>query len=115
MMSMIPTETVTLYEKTLLGSDDFGHETYTETSVSISGVIVGEPSTSDIESNIEVYGKRLAYMLAIPKDDAHNWKDAKVSIRGAMFHTIGIPLKYSTGGMPDWWKWNSKIGVELYE
>lgn len=115
MMSMIPTESVILHEKTLSGADDFGHETWTETDATIDGVIVGEASTSDVESAIEVYGKKLSYTLGIPKGDTHNWEDANVTIRGKLFHTIGIPLQITHGGMPTWWQWDKKIGVEIYE
>ena len=115
MMTMIPTETVILHERTAGGEDDFGQTTYTETDISVDGVIVGEPTTSDVESAISVYGKRLAYTLGIPKDDMHTWEDSEVTIRGRKFHTIGIMLQYTAGGMPGYWKWDKKIGVELYE
>lgn len=115
MKMLIPTESVVLHTLTESTEDDFGRTAYTETDVDVNGVIVGSPESSDVESAIEVYGKRIAYVIGIPKGDTNTWEDCDVTIRGRKFHTIGIPVQYTAGAMPDWWPCDKKIGVEAYE
>ena len=75
---MIVGQSVTLYERTQGGTDAFNKPVYTEEAVSVANVLICEPSTEDITSATELQGKRLAFILCIPKGDTHNWKDARV-------------------------------------
>lgn len=103
---------VMLYQKTVSGTDAFNHPIYTETPVEVENVLIGEPSTDDITTEINLSGKRLAYTLAIPKGDAHNWTDAKVVFFGETFHTIGEPTQGIEDLIP--LSWNKKVKVERY-
>lgn len=114
MQTLIKSEKVILKEKTKIGTDSFGQDVFEVVTVTIEDVVVGTPSTTDIESAIEVYGKRLAYSLGIPKGDTHNWIDAEVVVRGLPCKVVGIPLEYTEGSMPSWWKWNKRVDVEFY-
>lgn len=89
--------TVTLTKKAKTGTDPFGAPIYTETTETVANVLVGEPSTDDITSSTDLYGKRIDYMLGIPKGDTHNWQDTAVSWTDAYGRTIscetfGFPI-----------------------
>lgn len=89
--------TVTLTKKTQTGTDAFGAPVFTEEQITVKNVLVGEPSTDDITTSTDLYGKRIDYMLGIPKGDANNWEDTKVSWTDAYGRTIncmtfGFPI-----------------------
>lgn len=79
---------VTLYTKTQTGTDPFGAPVYTETPVTVANVLVGQPDTDDITSSTDLYGKRIDYMLGIPKGDAHDWTDKRVEWTDAYGRTV---------------------------
>lgn len=108
--------TITLYEKSITGKDEFNRDITEEVPVEINNVVVGQPSSEDILSEINLSGKRIAYRLAIPRDDDHNWENATVEFFGKKWRTIGIPTQYidsffDKNVMP----WNKQISVEAYE
>lgn len=103
---------VTLYERTQTGVDDFNRPVYSETPVVVENVLVGEPTTDDITNDLQVYGKRLAYTLAIPKGDTHNWNDVHVEFWGQRFRTYGAPTQGIEDNIP--LDWNKKVKVERY-
>ncbi len=111
-MSKIHGITVYLLEKTKTGTDKFNKDIYVEAEVPVDNVIVGEPTTDDINSSTSLYGKKLTYILGIPKKDTHEWNDKKVRIRGELFHTIGYPTEYIEENTP--LAWNKKVWVERY-
>ena len=80
--------TVTLYDKTRSGTDPFGAPIWTETPEAVENVLVGQPTTDDITTSTDLYGKRVDYMLAIPKGDAHEWTDRRVEWPDAYGRTI---------------------------
>jgi len=100
--------TVTLYVKTLTGADAFGAPTYSEAAATVDNVLVGQPTTDDITTTTDMYGKRIDYMLGIPKGDTHDWKDAKVSWTDAYGRTItcktfGFPITGVEALIPTAW------------
>jgi len=103
---------VTLYERTQTGTDGFNRPIYSETPVVVENVLVGEPSTDDITNDLQVYGKRLAYTLAIPKGDTHVWHDVHVEFWGQKFRTYGAPTQGIEDNIP--LDWNKKVKVERY-
>ncbi len=104
---------ITLYEKTQTGTDAFNRPIYTETAVRIENVLIGEPSTQDITDTLNLTGKKLAYTLAIPKGDTHDWTDRDVGFWGERFRTIGKPTEGIEELIP--LDWNQKVKVERYE
>ena len=52
-------ETVILLSRTKTGTDPFGADVYTEKEIEVKNVIVGTPSTDDITTNLDLYGKQL--------------------------------------------------------
>lgn len=103
---------ITLYEKTQTGEDGFGRPIYSETAVTVENVLVGEPSSEDITDALNLYGKRVAYTLGIPKGDTHVWTDRKVEFFGETFRVFGAPTQGIDHLIP--LEWNKKVRVERY-
>lgn len=104
---------VVLYTRTQSGVDDLNTPIFTENAETISNVLIGEPTTEAQTDDLQLYGKRLAYTLAIPKGDAHDWKDAVVEFFGEKFRTYGEPTQGIEENIP--LSWNKKVKVERYE
>lgn len=108
--------TVTLTKKTQTGTDPFGQPIFTTTTENVSDVLVGEPSTDDITNTITMYGKKVAYTLAIPKGDTHTWEDTTVTLPAPFegtYHTIGYPTAGIEENIP--LRWNKKVHLERIE
>lgn len=105
---------VILYEKVSTGVDDFNRPTYTEIPVQIDNVVVGTPSTTDAINDLDLTGKKISYILAIPKDDTHQWEDSMVEFYDEKWHTVGFAKEYMPGFMGDSFPWNKLISVERY-
>lgn len=108
--------TVTLTVRTQTGTDSFGQPIYTDTTKDVSDVLVGEPSTNDINNVITMYGKRIAYTLAIPKGDENVWEDTFVTLPapfGGTYRTIGFPTMGIEENIP--LRWNKKVHLERFE
>ena len=89
-------------------TDPFGAPVYTETAETVANVLVGEPSTDDITSSTDLHGKRIDYMLGIPKGDTHDWTDTTVSWTDAYGRTIrcrtfGFPITGVEALVPGPW------------
>lgn len=104
--------TVQLVVKTQTGTDSFGAPVYSEELVDINDVLVGQPSSSDLVTTLELTGKRIAYTLGIPKSDDHVWEDTDVIIWGERFRTIGLPMTGIQENIP--LRWGKNIQVERY-
>lgn len=105
--------TVTLYNRTQTGTDAFNRPIYADVQTTVDNVLIGEPNTEDIVNELNLSGKRLAYTLAIPKGDDHEWKDAVVEFFGERFRTFGAPTQGIEAMIP--LQWNMKVKVERYE
>jgi hypothetical protein len=105
--------TVTLHNRVQNGTDAFNRPIYEESTTTVDNVLIGEPNTEDIVNEMNLSGKRLAYTLAIPKGDDHDWKDAVVEFFGERFRTFGAPTQGIDHLIP--LQWNKKVKVERYE
>lgn len=108
--------TVQLMVKTQVGVDLFNQPAYETKYEDVADVLVGEPSSTDIENNITMYGKRTAYTLAIPKGDEHVWEDTEVILPApfsATFRTIGRATAGIEENIP--LRWNKKVHLEAVE
>ena len=105
--------TVTLHNRVQTGTDAFNRPIYGESTTTVDNVLIGEPNTEDIVNEMNLSGKRLAYTLAIPKGDDHDWKDAVVEFFGERFRTFGVPTHGIEAMIP--LQWNMKVKVERYE
>lgn len=104
--------TVTLYNRTSDSTDEFNRPIYTETAIAVDNVLVGQPTTDEITDTLNLTGKKLAYVLAIPKGDTHTWTDRTVEFFGEKFRTIGEPTMGIEHLIP--LSWNKKVRVERY-
>lgn len=111
--------TVILYNETQTGVDDFGAPVYEEIPIQVDNVLVGEPSTDDITTSTELFGKQISYMLGIPKGDKNDWTDKKVSWVDAYgaTHTVktfGFPITGIEANLPPQIPWHMKVRCEAY-
>lgn len=112
---MIKGISVQLIKKTEGDPDPLGNPTYSEEKVQVDDVLVGEPSTDDITDTLQLYGKKVAYTLAIPKGDTNSWVDTEVELPAPFegkFRTIGYPTAGIEENIP--LRWNKKVKVERY-
>lgn len=104
---------VKLSVRTQTGIDDFNRPTYEVSQEVVENVLVGEPSSDDVISELNLSGRRIAYTLAIPKGDTHVWENTEVEFFGRKFRTIGLPTEGIEENLP--LSWNKKVKVERYE
>lgn len=107
------TDNVTLHVKTQNGTDAFNNPVYSESEHVITGVLIGRPQTEDEARALDLYGKRLAYSLGIPKGDANVWENVVVEFWGEKFRTFGFPQKINEENVPG--PWGTVVMVERYE
>lgn len=100
---------VTLHIKTPDGVDAFNCPTYEETTVVVENVLIGQPTTDEIDSSQSLYGKKIEYMLGIPKGDTHDWEDTTVEIFGRPFRTFGATIQGIEANVPT--PWHKKVRV----
>lgn len=103
---------VVLYERTLAGHDEFNDPVYIEAPVVVHNVLVGKPSTDDITSTINLYGKNLEYILALPKGDTHNWEDSQIEFFGKKFRSFGSVIEGIEANVPT--AWHKQVRVQRY-
>ena len=112
--------TVYLYDETATGEDDFGMPIVSGAWVPVDNVLVGEPTTDEITSSTQLYGKKLAYVLAIPKGDTHDWQDRVIEWTDAygkrhLCRTFGFPITGIEANLPRRVPWHMKVRCEAYE
>lgn len=104
--------TVQVVVKTQTGTDPFGAPIYEESLEDVKDVLVGQPTTDDVTSTLELTGKKIAHVLGIPKGDTHIWTDTEVVIWGERFRTIGFPQTGIQENIP--LRWGQNVKVERY-
>lgn len=105
-------ETVELVVKTQTGTDPFGHPIYEKTTVNVNDVLIGQPTAEDVTTTLDLTGKRIAYVLGIPKGDDHIWEDTEVYFWGQKFKTISFPETGIQENIP--LRWGKNVKVERY-
>lgn len=111
---MIKGVTVLLIEKTLVGHDPFGAPMYEESQVEVKNVLLGQPTSDDVITSTNIYGKQAHCVLGIPKGDNHNWQDTIVIDHlGRKWKTYGLPIMGIEANVPT--KWHKKVLCEHYE
>ena len=119
MASRLQGTSVILYQDVETGTDPFGAPIIEEVPVQVDNVLIGEPSTDDITSSTQLYGKTIQYMMAIPKGDTHDWVDKKVEWIDAYGNThsvktFGFPITGIEANIPPQLPWHMKVRVEAY-
>lgn len=100
---------VVLHVRTQTGVDAFNNPVFADSTVTVDNVLVGQPTTEEIDSTISLYGKRIEYMLGIPKGDAHIWEDSVVEFWGQRFRTFGMTIQGVEANIPT--PWSKKVRV----
>ena len=101
---------VILHIKTQTGVDAFNNPVYADSTETVKNVLIGQPTTEEIDSTLSLYGKKIDYMLGIPKGDAHNWEDTIVEFWGDRYRTFGMTIQGIEANIPT--PWHKKIRVE---
>jgi len=104
--------TVQLVKKTQSGTDPFGAPIETEEIIDVPDCLVGQPTSDDIAATMEMYGKKIAYVVGVPKGDENEWVDTDVIIWGERFRTIGYPMTGIQENIP--LRWGKNVKVERY-
>jgi hypothetical protein len=105
---------VVLHQKTQTGVNAFNEPIYSDSTVTVSNVLVAPTTSDDVVDENSLVGRKEVYTLAIPKGDTHDWKAGKkVSFFGADWRIIGIPTEGIEEMIP--LDWNKKVQVERYE
>lgn len=105
--------TIQLCVKTQDGTDPLGAPIYKESLVDVNDVLVGQPSSDDLITTLQLTGKTISYVLGIPKGDTHVWEDTYVIIWGEKFQTVGNVMTGIQENIP--LRWGSNIKVARYE
>lgn len=110
---------VTLYVQEQTGTDPFGKPVYKETATTVSNVLVGQPNDDEILSSVSLYGKKIEYMLGIPKGDTHDWTDKKVEWTDSYgtkhtCQTFGFPITGIEANLPSQVPWHKKVRCAVY-
>ena len=101
---------VILHIKTQTGVDAFNNPVFADSTETVENVLIGQPTTEEIDSTLSLYGKKIDYMLGIPKGDAHNWEDTIVEFWGNRYRTFGMTIQGIEANIPT--PWHKKIRVE---
>ena len=85
----------------------------------VSNVLVGQPSDEEIITAVNLYGKRISYMLAIPKGDTHDWQDKIIEWTDAYGQThrcktFGFPITAIEANLPRRVPWHMKVRCEKF-
>lgn len=110
---MIHGITITLIDKVEVGKDPFDRPVYEDKEIEVENVLVGLPTADDINSSLDLHGKKAIYTLGIPKGDTHDWEDKEVRFFGQRFKTFGFVIQGIESNIP--LSWNKQIKVERYE
>ena len=112
-MSKIKGISVVLYDKVRTGTDPFGKPIFEESPVTVSNVLPSPATSDDVATEQSLSGRKVEYILGIPKGDTHDWREKKVSFFGQTFKTFGLPTEGIEENTP--LLWNKKVKVERYE
>lgn len=110
---MIQGMAITLLQKTQTGVDAFNAPVYEWTSETVDNVLVGQPSDDERTNELNLTGRRIEYVLGIPKGDEHDWENQIVEFFGHRFRTFGIPVQGIEANIP--LSWHKKVKCERYE
>ena len=118
-MARIRGITVTLYEETITGYDPLGAPIIETVPEEVENVLIGEPTSDDITTSVSMYGKKIQYILGIPKDDAHDWTDKEIEWTDSYgnvhkLKTFGYPITGIAENIPKALPWHMKVWCEEY-
>ena len=98
--------------ETVTGYDDFGAPIISEIFETVDDCLIGQPTSTEITDALNMYGKKLIYVIGIPKGDTHNWENVTVKFFGQTFKAFGFPTSGIQENIP--LRWGANIKVEQY-
>ena len=113
MVQMLKGERVILFEKVQTGVDDADRPIFSEREIPIDNVLIGQPTPDEVTNELNLTGRRIEYVLGIPKGDTHIWENTEVRFWGRTYRTIGSPMKGIEANIP--LSWGMNVKVESYE
>ena len=118
-MARLSSISVILYDEIQIGTDNLGNPIYEVNPVEVENVLVGEPTSDEIVSSTQLFGKEIKYMLGIPKGDTHDWTNKKVTWTDAygVTHTVqtfGFPITGIEENIPKQLPWHMKVRCADY-
>lgn len=105
--------TVELAVKRQTGTDGLNRPVYETEWTTVENVLIGQPETQEVMDELNLSGKRIDYVLAVPKGDQNVWQDTQVRFFGTVFETVGMPIQGIEAMMP--LEWHKKVKVMRYE
>lgn len=107
MLSLIPTETVTVLRPSV-ERDDLGEITEGEPTREEVRCVVCPGATSNMDAT-RPEGVAVAYTLHFPKTYAGSLRGCSVEVRGARYDVVGDPQRTTDAGTPG--PWNLAVEV----
>ena len=104
---------VILFDKQEVGRDSMNLPIFEELPIVVENVLVAPATATEILDTLNITGKRAVYNMAIPKGDAHEWKDRRVHFFNTDWRVISFPTEGLEHLIP--LSWNKKVQVELIE
>ena len=111
-MERIKGITVTLVNKVEIDKDPLGNPIYENKEIQVENVLVSPSTTDDITNSLNLYGKKVVYILGIPKGDKNEWENQEVRFFNKKFRTFGGIIEGIESMIP--LNWNKKVMVECY-
>lgn len=93
--------------------DEFNDPVWEFKAVDVANVLIGQPTTDEVTSGIDLFGKKAEFMLGIPKGDEHTWEDARVEFFGRTWQTFGFVIQGIETNVPT--PWHKKVRVARCE
>lgn len=112
MASLIRGTTVTLFEKTKTGTDEFGADIYQENPVDVENVLISPESSDDLTDKDQLDGKKEICVISIPKKNTNVWENSRIEFRGQKWRTFGFVQQFETKNVP--LDWDRKVKAERY-
>lgn len=107
MLSLIPTETVTVLRPSV-GRDDLGEITEGEPTREEVRCVVCPGATSDMDAT-RPEGVTVAYTIHFPKTYAGSLRGCSVEVRGEAYDVVGDPQRTTDAATPG--PWNLAVEV----
>ena len=102
--------------QTVTGTDPFGNPEKTTVWETVENVLVSPATSEDINTALAPESAKIAYTLAIPKGDAHDWEHTRVRLPqpfGGEWKTVGVSTVGIAENIPLFW--NRKVRVARCE
>ena len=69
---------IILIDRVETGRDPFGNPIFEDKEITVENVLVSPTSSDDVNSQLNLTGRKAIYTLAIPKGDTHQWENKEV-------------------------------------